>query len=295
MELTIFTPTYNRAYILGNLYHSLQRQTDFRFEWLIIDDGSGDDTDKLVADWQQASNPFTIRYLKVENGGKCRAINRALDLANGRLFFVVDSDDYLTDDAVEVILNCERDIPKSKKTAGILANLGLTETETTNRLLNEKYEDRSLLDRYESEKNLYPLDGERALIIYTDVHKKYKYPVFEGENFMTEAVVWNRMAKDGYMIRVIDKILVVYEYQESGLTKSGLKLFHENPKGYALWQVEKSFSMNEPRAQRLKLYKNYLYELKDSHPVSELCDYLGIPTVWGRLLMMQLYLKNIFM
>ena len=77
-SVTVFTPTYNRAYILGQLYRSLQRQTCTDFEWLIVDDGSADDTKSLVAAWQEEQNPFPIRYVYQENGGKCRAINRGL-------------------------------------------------------------------------------------------------------------------------------------------------------------------------------------------------------------------------
>ena len=111
--VTVFTPTYNRAYILGDLYHSLQRQTCMDFEWLIVDDGSADDTKALVASWQGEENPFPIRYVYQENGGKCRAINRGLKEADGRLFFTVDSDDYLTDDAIEKVIRWDGELPIS--------------------------------------------------------------------------------------------------------------------------------------------------------------------------------------
>ena len=70
--------------------------------WLVVDDGSADNTWELFERWQKEDNPFPIRYFKQENGGKCRAINRGLELAQGELFFTVDSDDYLTDDALEI-------------------------------------------------------------------------------------------------------------------------------------------------------------------------------------------------
>ena len=114
-KITVFTPTYNRAYILETLYHSLQRQTFADFEWLIVDDGSSDGTDSLVRSWQADQNPFPIRYVYQENGGKCRAINRGLELAAGELFFTVDSDDYLTDDALEKAVRWEAELPKDQK------------------------------------------------------------------------------------------------------------------------------------------------------------------------------------
>ena len=92
-KITVFTPAYNRAHTLEKLYRSLQRQTFHNFEWLIVDDGSTDGTAKLVNNWQAEENPFPVRYVWQENGGKCRAINYGLELAAGELFFTVDADD----------------------------------------------------------------------------------------------------------------------------------------------------------------------------------------------------------
>ena len=128
--VTVFTPTYNRAYILGDLYHSLQRQTCMDFEWLIVDDGSADDTKALVASWQGEKNPFPIRSVYQENGGKCRAINRGLKEADGRLFFTVDSDDYLTDDAIEKVIRWEGELPRDGHFCGYVGNRGITPTQT---------------------------------------------------------------------------------------------------------------------------------------------------------------------
>ena len=100
MKITVFTPTYNRGYIIENLYKSLQRQFFTDFEWLVVDDGSSDNTEELFEIWSKENNNFQIRYYKKENGGKHRAINYALDKERGELFFTVDSDDYLTDDAL---------------------------------------------------------------------------------------------------------------------------------------------------------------------------------------------------
>lgn len=101
--VTVFTPTYNRAYILNNLYQSLCRQSYGDFEWLIVDDGSTDNTEGLIASWLDESK-ISLCYIKQPNGGKHRAINRGIQEANGNLFFIVDSDDYLADNAIERIL-----------------------------------------------------------------------------------------------------------------------------------------------------------------------------------------------
>lgn len=172
MKVTIFTPTYDRAYIIEQLYRSLQRQTCFDFEWLVVDDGSTDNTAELFEQWQKESNPFSIRYFQQENGGKCRAINHGLELAAGKLFFTVDSDDYLTDDAVEKVLLWESELPKEQKFCGFAGNLGTSATETPNRIFEAPYLDGTALDRYGL------VDGERAMVFYTDIHFRLKYTVF---------------------------------------------------------------------------------------------------------------------
>ena len=99
--ITVFTPTYNRAYILGKLYESLKNQTSENFEWIIVDDASTDNTEELVASFEEVGKG--ISYINQAHGGKHRAINRAVKLAKGDYFFIVDSDDHLTYDAIELV------------------------------------------------------------------------------------------------------------------------------------------------------------------------------------------------
>ena len=101
--ITVLTPAYNRAYILNNLYKSLCLQNDMDFEWVIVDDGSSDNTESIVKDWIRENTLFTIRYFKQENGGKHRALNKGISLSLGDYIFIVDSDDYLTSDAISFI------------------------------------------------------------------------------------------------------------------------------------------------------------------------------------------------
>lgn len=271
MTLTIFTPTYNRAYIIEQLYRSLQRQTCTDFEWLVVDDGSSDNTAELFARWQQEGNPFPIRYYRQENGGKCRAINYGLELAQGELFFTVDSDDYLTDDAVKKVLLWEKTLPKEQKYCGLAGNLGTSPEETPNRIFDEPYFDGTALDRYRQ------VDGERAMVFYTAVHRKYPYPAIPGEKFMTEAVAWNRMAADGYRMRFYNDIIWVYEYQEEGLTKAGNRLFMDNPRGYGLWLREKSGFTHESFIQRVKMYYTFTCDLFTRLSSKEIAECIGAP------------------
>lgn len=277
MKVTIFTPTYNRAYILNKLKESLLRQTNKDFEWLIIDDGSTDSTDILVKGWIEETKEFPIRYYHVNNGGKCRAINKALDLAKGELFFTMDSDDYLSDDAVDKIIKWERDLPKSEKFCGIIGNTGYTANDTINIRFKEKYIDTDMLKayRYQEDGNRV-LDGERAHIFYTEIHKRYRYPEYEGENFMTEAVTWNRMAHNGYKVRFYNDIIWIFEYQNDGLTRAGHQLFLDNPYGYGLWLREKVLFTNNTLLSRLKLYYSFYCELKDKYTITKIADCMGI-------------------
>ncbi len=276
MRITVFTPTYNRAYIIEKLYRSLQRQTFRDFEWLIVDDGSTDNTEEIVAAWQTEGNDFPIRYYKKENGGKCRAINYGADRAEGQLFFNVDSDDYLLDDALEKVDIWEKSLPRDGKYCGVVGNLGTSPTETPNKPWPEPYRDASLLERYGDFCHT-PIDGERAWVFYTDIQKKYKYPEFEGENFITPAVTWNRMAHDGYRVRIWDDIIWVYEYQPNGITANIGKNFIRCPRGHGLWLREKAEFLGDPLKKRLKMYYTYYCDHCHHLTVKQIAEYIGAP------------------
>lgn len=279
-RITVFTPTYNRAYIIENLYHSLQEQDFLDFEWLVIDDGSTDGTEILFQKLIKEKNNFQIRYYRQNNGGKCRAINKALDLARGELFFTVDSDDYLTKDALSKINVWFIEIANKKNIQGIVANRGYSETETLNYIFMESHRDLSLLDMYSipKEKNKVG-NGERALIFYTDFHRKYKYPEFEGENFMTEAVTWNRMAHDGFKMRFYNDIIWIFEYKQDGLTNSGFKLFEDNPRGYGLCLKELSKFRKERLFKKVKMYYSFTCDLKHRYSDKTIAECIGTKTI----------------
>ena len=116
--ITVFTPTYNRAYTLGDLYESLMAQSCFDFEWLIVDDGSTDNTEELVKNWLD-NGRFEVRYIKKPNGGKPSAINCGLEHARGEYFWIIDSDDTATPDGVETCIKWMKSLPKDQKFAGV--------------------------------------------------------------------------------------------------------------------------------------------------------------------------------
>lgn len=280
-RITVFTPTYNRGYIIGKLFESLKRQSFQDFEWLVVDDGSTDNTEEIFQNFSKENIPFDIRYIKVSNGGKHRAINKGLDLAQGELFFTVDSDDELTNNALEKIDVWEKSLKNdNKKFAGIVANRGYTKDKTVNHLFKEEYLDMDLLKIYSYEEDGYKvLGGERAFIFYTDIHKKYKYPEIENENFMTEAVTWNRMAKDGYYMRFYNDIIWIFKYLEDGLTRKGNQLFIDNPKGYVLWLREKNIYEGAGRKDLLKLNYMFLCEFCKQYSLKQIIEILNISVI----------------
>lgn len=270
-KITVFTPTYNRAYILEALYRSLQRQTCTEFEWLVVDDGSADGTEELFRKWMAEENPFPIRYHRQENGGKCRAINTGLGLARGELFLNVDSDDYLTEDAIEKILRWEAALPRDQKFCAVAGNLGTAPDVTPNTPLPGEYYDGNAFDRYGI------VEGERALAFYTRVHRQYLYPDCPGEKFMTEAVTWNRMANDGYKIRFHNDIIWIYEYKEDGLTNAGYRLFLENPQGTGIFFREKAKFLHYSFWGVLGMWYGFATDARNRCTRDQIAEYIAMP------------------
>lgn len=227
--ITIFTPTYNRRNLIDNLYQSLLLQTEKNFEWLVVDDGSTDDTKEYFSELLSKPLPFPIRYIKQENGGKHRAINRGVQNAVGDFFFIVDSDDYLTENAIEKIHQWIATLDDSYKWAGVSGLKGYS----TNKVVGQRAST-NFIDAKNNERRKYNLLGDKAEIYFTDVLKKYPFPEIPGENFISEEIVWNAIARDGYYLRWFNEIIYICSYLEGGLTKDHTK-DERNPQGRLLW------------------------------------------------------------
>ena len=174
--ITVFTPTYNRAYRLCELYKSLQEQTT-PFEWLIIDDGSTDQTEELVRKWQAEKNNFPIRYYRVPNGGKHRAVNKGVELAQGEIFFIVDSDDAVAPGAlaeIETVFGAVAQDPRFAGVSGLKADI-----KTGKALANSAAMpplDASMIEIRQK----YHIRGDMAEVFKTAVLRKFPFPEFEG-------------------------------------------------------------------------------------------------------------------
>lgn len=225
--ITVFTPAYNRAYILPALYASLKRQTVKDFEWLVVDDGSKDETAALLAAWQNEENAFPIVYERQENGGKHRAINRGVQLAKGDLFLIVDSDDHLVDNAIETVLKWANTLPDGGKWGGVAGLRVHADGMPIGTSFNGDFVDATSLEREK-----FHIDGDKAEVFYTEVLRKFPFPEFDGEKFITENTVWYAIAAEGYQLRWFNEPVILCEYLEDGLTRNALDVKKRNPLGY---------------------------------------------------------------
>lgn len=268
--VTVFTPIYNRAYIIQNLYQSLQRQTDKNFEWLIIDDGSQDNIVEMVNRWIKTDcNDFTIHFYSVDNGGKHRAINKAVKIAQGDAFFIVDSDDYITDDAIEWINDRWENIQYDGKFAGIagLKMLKNGKLAGAGKVTFQEYVDATNLEREQ-----YNLGGDKAEVYKTELLRQFPFPEYENEKFVTEAVVWNKIAYYGYKIRWFNKIIYICDYLDDGLTKNIQVVVDNSPRGWAEYLAGCNIYEHWNRDKYLEVCKRHYEQCFDRVVLSELAQ-----------------------
>lgn len=232
--ITVFTPTYNRAYTLTRLYRSLVSQKNQDFEWIIIDDGSVDKTRQLVETFQK-ENKIDIRYVYRKNGGKQRAINCGVRLARGELFFIVDSDDYLLPDALEQIRSAWHEVTEKERYAGLCFRRILAPAMT---VLGGPFPEKKFDSDFLEFAYIYHINADEAELFQTAVLKKFPFPEIEGENFIPEALVWFRMAAAGFRLRCIDEGIYVCEYLPDGLTRNFSSNLKRNYQGFALFYRE---------------------------------------------------------
>lgn len=232
MTVTVFTPSYNRAYILPKLYESLRQQTCKDFEWLIVDDGSSDNTEELVRAWQNEKQ-FNIRFFKQKNGGKHRAINRGVTEAHGELFFIVDSDDTLVSSAVERILYHYDKIQGNRGFGGIAACRAYPNGLRIGGELTFATLDCSCLEF----RHKYKIKGDLAEIVRTSVMKEYPFPDIPNEKFCTEALLWDRISEK-YNFRFINEKIYICQYLNDGLTTNMTRIRMNSPQYAMLYYSE---------------------------------------------------------
>lgn len=227
--ISIITATYNRAYIISKLHESLKEQTSKDFEWIIIDDGSTDDTKIIIEDWIKEKDEFNISYFYEENSGKHHAVNLGVRKAIGDYIFIVDSDDYLISDAIETIHNWIDDLHNDKNFVGVAGLKGYSENQIVGRF-PRNIPFGGYIDATNLQRRKYNLLGDKAEILNRRILLKFPFPEFEGEKFIGEEAAWNEIAIHNYKIRWYNKIIYICEYRSDGLTANANKL-NENSKG----------------------------------------------------------------
>lgn len=274
MRITVFTPTYNRAYCLTRLFQSLKSQTFQDFEWVIVDDGSQDNTQAIIHEFIEEKPFFAIKYRKTENGGKHRAMNRGMDMAEGELLLIMDSDDWLREDALEWIDKIEKSIPEREKK--FFAGVHGLKVHTDQSEIGHSFQG-DICDCTYFERSARGISGDKAEVYYTYLMRKYPFPEYKGEKFCTECLVWDRFAADGLKIRHFNEGIYFCEYLEDGLTKSGNMLYARNPRQYGdyvhnivVYRKQSWFYA------AIKIYEYYLYEKRNMR-FSEIVRNLGLP------------------
>lgn len=282
--LTVFTPTFNRAYCLGELYNSLLRQENKDFKWLIIDDGSSDGTDQLVASWQNEGK-IEILYHYKPNGGMHTAHNAAYELLDTELNMCIDSDDYLTDDAVAKIL-AFWDHNRAENVGAIYA----LDATKDGKILGEKYPDDMKSFQgwgckvvvYNNGK-IHKVVGDKKCIAVTKYLKKYPpIPVFEGEKFYS--LYWKQhFLERDYQILILNEPVCIVEYLPDGASMNKFKQYFTNAKGF---QHMRLILMKDSPTLKLRFvecmhYINSSIILKDwtflSKSTNKLLTFLAIP------------------
>ncbi len=227
--ISILTPTYNRGKLLLPLYESLKNLTFEDFEWLIVDDGSEDDTEQYALSWiahniQNAE--FPIRYIKKSNGGKHTAINRGVREANGELILILDSDDTLPEDSLATIAQYYEQCKGYKDCAGVCGLMAHHDGQLIGTgFPKEPMYESALQFRYAEKGNV---TGDLLEVYKTSVMREFPFPEIENEKFCPESLVWNRIANK-YKLFCFNKVVYYRDYLEGGLTSKIVRIRMNSP------------------------------------------------------------------
>lgn len=256
MKISVLTPTYNRANLIEQLYKSLVKNSNYEIdiEWLIMDDGSIDETKEKVEKFIKESI-IEIKYFYQENQGKMVAINNLVGQATGELTIECDSDDYFTDDAFKII---KKEYEQNKNEDKQLYGLCFLKYDTNGNNIGKDFqkEKTTMFDLYFKEGE----NGEKALVFYSDIRKEFKHELEHGEKFITEARMYHKM-DENYKILCINKPIMICEYQDDGYTNNIMEQFKKYPFGYYMYFKEilqKDFK-NVKFSKRLYAIKHFIF------------------------------------
>lgn len=223
--ISIITPAYNRAHLLKRCYDSLQQQTCMNFEWIVVDDGSSDNTKEIMSELLLEQHSFNIKFVTKVNGGKHTALNAAHPYVTGKYVLLLDSDDWLTSDAIASVIEGWKKYESDLSVAMVTFNKQKSNGDLC-AYAKDEYVPTDVL-RY---KRVRVSSSDCCEVIRSNLFLKYPFPVFEGERFLAETALWYRAGMDGSCI-YINKVIYICEYMEGGLTSAGRKMRVQNPRG----------------------------------------------------------------
>jgi glycosyltransferase involved in cell wall biosynthesis len=229
--LTVFTPTYNRAYCLYQCYESLVHQTCKDFVWLIIDDGSTDNTKELVDIWKK-EKLIDIEYIWQENQGMHGAHNTAYNSIKTKLNVCIDSDDYMPNDAVQKIVTKWKS-HGGENVSGIIGLDSYTDGKLIGTNLPNGQLTSTLFDLYHK----FGVTGDKKLVYRTELTKRFPYPIFENEKYVGLAYKYHMLDQE-YEMLLMNEVLCCVEYLQDGSSLNMLRQYRKNPKGFAFYRKE---------------------------------------------------------
>ena len=270
MLVTVFTPVYNRAQSIRAVYESLCAQTNKDFEWLVINDGSTDGTAAILDDIvEKHKDVFPINYVKKENEGLSRTINRAVDLARGTLLMRLDSDDMALPEAVQLIHDYYPMIEKREDLCAVGFRSQYFDGTMVGYHPFEKDEESSITDFH----HIHRGTGDRSEVMKLAVYKDFKYPEFDGEKFCTEGIVWNRVSQK-YKVLYSPKAIYRKGFVDDSITSDIFATLKRNCQGTSLmfYELIRNFPYL-PYSQRLvATIKYYRFAFYAKRPLFD-----GIP------------------
>ncbi len=232
-RITVYTPTYNRAYTLPHLYNSLLRQSNSNFKWIIVDDGSTDNTNEIVNSWIKEGN-LEIQYIYQTNKGRQQATNLAESMVNTELCVCIDSDDYMTDNAINIILDEWDKVKQNDKIAGLI---GL-DIDKNGEIIGTPFPTNIAYTKF-THFAKYHIKGDKKFVYRTDVIKKYpQFPYFEGEKMSLQGYLYRLIDQD-YYFALLNIPLCVVEYLPDGMTKNKFSHYKKYPRSFSFYRKER--------------------------------------------------------
>ena len=269
--ITVFTPTYNRAEFLPKVYKSLRVQEYKDFEWVIVDDGSSDNTEIVIDSFIQ-EQAIVIHYIKQPNGGKHKAINKGVSAAKGELFLILDSDDTLPKESLLNINQHYVDIKDNPSIGGVCGLMAHHDgTIIGERKISSSMNLSSIEMRYK-----YDFVGDVCEVFKTEVLREFPFPEIENEKFCPEALVWNRIATK-YKLHYFNEVIYFRDYLEDGLTSKIVRVRMNSPIASMICYAELN-QLDIPFKDKVKAAVNY-WRFRFCY--SGCRNYPSLPRLWN--------------